>query len=117
MFDIQSEEIGNMLILHVTGDILLPVAISFEEEINKQVYAKKLPEVIIDLNQIGKMDNAALGILVTLSTLYSTQGRRLFLFHPAKHIEALIKEIGIEKFFPIFENYEELHNHRLSDSE
>ena len=113
MFEIESEVIGNMLLLHITGDILLPTAIDFENEINSQVYAKKLPEVIIDLNHIGRMDNAALGILVTLSTLYSTQGRRLYLFHPAPHIEALIKEIGIEKFFPIFDNYEEIHNHRL----
>ncbi len=117
MFEIQSEVIGKMLFVHVTGDINLPTAIDFENEINAQVYAKKLPEVIIDLNQIGKMDNAALGILVTLSTLYSTQGRRLYLFHPAPHIQKLIKEIGIEKFFPIFENYEEINNHRLSDSD
>ncbi|MCR5813961.1 MAG: STAS domain-containing protein [Desulfovibrio sp.] len=117
MFAIESEISGAMLILHVTGDILLPVALNFEEEINHQVYAKKLPEVIIDLSEVGRMDNAALGVLVTLSTLYSKQGRRLFLFHPAKHIEALIKEIGIEKFFPIFENYEELNNHSLSDTD
>jgi len=115
MFEIVSEVIGNMLILHIKGDILLPTAIEFEEEINSHVYAKKLPEVIVDLNLVGRMDNAALGILVTLSTLYSTQGRRLSLFHPAKHIETLIKEVGIEKFFPIFDNYEELNNHRLSD--
>lgn len=115
MFAIENEVCGAMLILHVTGDILLPVAINFEEEINQHVYAKKLPEVIIDLSGIGRMDNAALGVLVTLSTLYSKQGRRLFLFQPARHIEALIKEIGIEKFFPIFENYEELNDHSLSD--
>ncbi|MBO4334345.1 MAG: STAS domain-containing protein [Desulfovibrio sp.] len=117
MFAIDNEVSGAMLILHVTGDILLPVAINFQEEINRQVYAKKLPEVIIDLSSVGRMDNAALGVLVTLSTLYSKQGRRLFLFHPAKHIENLIKEVGIEKFFPIFENYEELNNHSLSDTD
>ena len=117
MFAIDNEVSGAMLSLHVTGDILLPVAINFQEEINRQVYAKKLPEVIIDLSSVGRMDNAALGVLVTLSTLYSKQGRRLFLFHPAKHIENLIKEVGIEKFFPIFENYEELNNHSLSDTD
>ena len=117
MFAIEAEVSGDMLILHVTGDILLPTAISFQEEISKFVFAKKLPEVIIDLSQIGKMDNAALGVLVTLSTLYGKRGRRLFLFSPAKHVEELIKDIGIEKFFPIFETDEELHNHSLSDSE
>jgi anti-sigma B factor antagonist len=117
MFEIESEVVGSMLLLHVRGDILLPTAIDFENEINSLVYAKKLPEVIVDLNMVGRMDNAALGILVTLSTLYSTQGRRLYLYHPAAHIENLIKEIGIEKFFPIFDNYEEIHNHSLSDSE
>ena len=117
MFDIQTEISGDMLILRVTGDVLLPVAISFQEEISKVVFAKKLPEVIIDLSHIGKIDNAALGVLVTLSTLFSKRGRRLFLFSPAKHVEALIKEISIEKFFPIFETDEELYNHSLSDTD
>ncbi|MCR4665788.1 MAG: STAS domain-containing protein [Desulfovibrio sp.] len=117
MYAVESRVQGKMLIVRVTGDILLPMAINFQEELCSCVYAKRLPEVIIDLSQMGRMDNAALGVLVTASTLFSKRGMRLFLFNPAQHIEKLIKEIGIEKFFPIFATEDELLNHKLSDAE
>ncbi|MBO4369711.1 MAG: STAS domain-containing protein [Desulfovibrio sp.] len=116
MYLVEPSISGQMLILRVTGDVLLPVAIPFQEEICSLVYARRLPEVIIDLSQMGRMDNAALGVLVTVSTLFSKRGMRLFLFNPAKHIENLIKEVGIEKFFPIFATEDELKNHSLSES-
>lgn len=98
MFAIENEVCGAMLILHVTGDILLPVAINFEEEINQHVYAKKLPEVIIDLSGIGRMDNAALGVLVTLSTLYSKQGRRLFFFSQPDTLRHSSRKLASKNF-------------------
>ncbi|MBQ7586288.1 MAG: STAS domain-containing protein [Desulfovibrionaceae bacterium] len=116
MYTIETETYIDMIVFHVTGSILLPNAIQFQEEVSQLFKAKKSIEAVMDLSQVDKMDNAGLGVLINLSNKYNKQGRVISIYCPTPQIENLIKDVGIEKFFSIYENEEELRNHALSDA-
>ncbi|MBR4741764.1 MAG: STAS domain-containing protein [Desulfovibrio sp.] len=114
MFEIHPENTPKQIILHVSGSVLLPVAVEFYDQIIPIVANKKNKEIVFDLSQIEKFDATALGVLVSLSNRYVRHGRKICIFCPPSHIEKLIMDMGIEKFFPVFENEEELNNYSLS---
>ena len=116
MYKIDVETYSDMVVFHVSGTVLLPNAIQFQQEIIQLFRANKGIEAVMDLSQVDKMDNSGLGVLVNLSNRYTKQGRIISLYSPTPSIEKMIKDIGIEKFFAIYENEEELKNHSLSDA-
>lgn len=115
MYSIETETFSDMVVFHISGNILLPNAIEFQEELIKLFTANKAIEAVMDLSQIDKMDNSGLGVLVNLSNKYNKQGRVISIYCPTQQIEKLIKDVGIEKFFSIYENEEELKNHSLTE--
>ncbi|MBQ7739127.1 MAG: STAS domain-containing protein [Desulfovibrionaceae bacterium] len=116
MYKILTEIYKDMMIFHVSGSILLPTAIQFQEEIIQIFSEKKMIEAVMDLSQVEKLDNSGLGVLINLSNKYNKQGRIISIYCPSLQVEQLIKDVGIEKFFSIYENEEELRNHTLSDA-
>ena len=88
MFDLQAELYNKIIILRLTGDILLAD--------------------VVDLSRAGRMDNAGLGVLVSISTKLQGRGRRLILLCPAPPVAQLLKDAEVEGFFPTYESEEEL---------
>ena len=63
------------------------------------------------------MDNAGLGVLVSISTKLQGRGRRLVLLNPAPHVAQLLKDAEIEGFFPTCESEEELKGYTPDTAE
>ena len=116
MYTLTTDLYKDMMIFHVQGSVLLPDAIQFQDEIIALFSSKKVVEAVMDLSQVDKLDNSGLGVLINLSNRYNKQGRIISIYSPSQQVEQLIKDVGIEKFFSIYENDEELKNHTLSDA-
>ena len=116
MYTIDTTLYKDMMIFHVRGSILLPDAIQFQEEIIELFSDKNAMEAVMDLSQVDKLDNSGLGVFINLSNKYNKQGRVISIYTPSAQVEQLIKDVGIEKFFSIYENEEELKNHSLRDN-
>jgi anti-sigma B factor antagonist len=111
MFSLQAESHKKVTILRLTGDVLLANASEFNSKLEEYMFAPDISQLVIDLSQTGRMDNAALGVLVSLNTKGLGHGRRLVLLMPAPHVVQLLKEALIEGFFPTFDSEEELQGY------
>lgn len=107
MFDLQAELYNKIIILRLTGDILLADVVEFNQQMKNHIAAPDIAQVV-DLSRAGRMDNAGLGVLVSISTKLQGRGRRLILLCPAPHVAQLLKDAEVEGFFPTYESEEEL---------
>ncbi|WP_022655720.1 STAS domain-containing protein [uncultured Desulfovibrio sp.] len=116
MFDLQAESHNNVDILRLTGDVLLADVVEFNRRMEESIAASNVPQAVLDLSQVGRMDNAGLGVLVSISTKLQGRGRRLVLLNPAPHVAQLLKDAEIEGFFPTCESEEELKGYNTPDA-
>ncbi|WP_303172824.1 STAS domain-containing protein [uncultured Desulfovibrio sp.] len=108
MFDLQAELYNKIIILRLTGDIFLADVVEFNQQMENHIAAPDIAQVVVDLSRAGRMDNAGLGVLVSISTKLQGRGRRLILLCPAPHVAQLLKDAEVEGFFPTYESEEEL---------
>lgn len=108
MFNLEPRQQGSTLSLRLTGTVLMDDVASFNETMRD--YSKKpdVNQLVLDLGEVEKMDNAGLGILVSLHTSMQRYGKRLVLAHISPTVEKLLVDAEIEGFFPTCESEEEL---------
>lgn len=108
MFALDPQIQNTTLTLHLTGDVLLDEVAEFNRVMRE--YSKKpgITQLVLDLGNVGRMDRAGLGVLVSLNTSMQRYGRKLVFLHVAPHVDQLLKDAEIEGFFPTCESEEEL---------
>jgi anti-sigma B factor antagonist len=111
MFALEPKLSKKITILRLTGDVLINDMREFSRQLDSYLLAPNAREVVLDLSRVGRMDNAGLGVLVSSSTKSRSRGCRLVLLAPAPHVAQLLKQIGIEEFFPMYESENELQSH------
>ncbi|MFR8276551.1 MAG: STAS domain-containing protein [Desulfovibrio fairfieldensis] len=67
MFDLQAELYNKIIILRLTGDILLADVVEFNQQMKNHIAAPDIAQVVVDLSRAGRMDNAGLGVLVSIA--------------------------------------------------
>lgn len=108
MFSLESNLQGATLTLRLTGNVLIPDVVSFNDKVREHSKTPGITQLVMDLSQAGKMDLSGLGALVSLNTSMLRYGRRLVLMRIPDHIENLLKKAEIEGFFASCESEEEL---------
>ena len=111
MFDIQTEQHGNIFIMRLLGSVLLPDALQFSKQLTALTASSSISQAVLDLSQVTAIDKAGLGVLVSMSTRYRGGGRRLVLLAPAPHVVQILKDAQIEGFFPTFDTEQELRGY------
>jgi anti-sigma B factor antagonist len=110
MFALEPKLSKKVTLLGLTGDVLINDTREFSRQLDSYLLAPGTREVALDLSRVGRMDNAGLGVLVSSSTKSRSRGCRLALLAPAPHVTRLLKQAGIEEFFPMYESEDELQN-------
>lgn len=108
MFELESQTNGPILTLILKSDVLFEDAVNFNDTMRGYSKTPNITHLILDLAQAGNMDNAALGVLVSLNTSMQRYGKKLVLLHPAPHFNKLMQDAEIEGLFPTCESIEEL---------
>lgn len=108
MFSLESRSQGSTLSIRLTGDVLIPDVIAFNDTMREHSKTPGISQLVLDLGHAGKMDLSGLGVLVSLNTSMQRYGRRLVLMQIPQHIENLLKKAEIEGFFASCESEEEL---------
>ncbi|MDR2055362.1 MAG: STAS domain-containing protein [Desulfovibrio sp.] len=111
MFTLEPKLSKKITVLRLTGDVLINDTREFSRQLDSYLLAPDTREVALDLSRVGRMDNAGLGVLVSSSTKSRSRGCRLVLLAPAPHVTQLLQQVGIEEFFPMYENEDELQSH------
>ena len=108
MYQLEPDIQGSTLTLHLKGSVLIPDVVAFNKVMREYSKQPNISQLILDMGSLEKMDQAGLGVLVSLNTSMQRYGRRLVLSHLPPHIEQLLKDSEIEGFFPTVESEEEL---------
>lgn len=108
MYTLEQNLDGSTLLLLLKGDVLLGDVVEFNDTMREHSKIPNITQLALNLSQVGKLDLAGLGVLVSLNTSMQRYGRRLVLLAPAPHVEELMKKAEIEGFFPVCESEEEL---------
>lgn len=108
MFSLESTLQGATLTLRLTGDVIIPDVVAFNDTVREHSKTPGITQLVLDLSQAGKMDLSGLGALVSLNTSMQRYGRRLVLMQIPDHITRLLKKAEIEGFFASCESEEEL---------
>ncbi|MDR1660599.1 MAG: STAS domain-containing protein [Desulfovibrio sp.] len=111
MFALEPKLSKKVTVLRLTGDVLINDVWEFSRQLDFYLLEPNTREVALDLSRAGRMDNAGLGALVSSSTKSRSRGCRLVLLAPAPHVTRLLKEVGVEEFFPMYESEDELQSH------
>lgn len=108
MFALEPTLNNTTLTIRLTGKVLLPDVVSFNNIMREHSKTPNITQLVLDLSRVEQMDQSGLGVLVSLNTSMQRYGRRLVLLALAPHIDKLLKESEIEGFFPTCESEEEL---------
>lgn len=108
MYGLESRLQGATLTVVLTGDVLIPDVVAFNDAMREYSKSPGINQLVLDLSHAGKMDLSGLGALVSLNTSMQRYGRRLVLMQIPQHIENLLKKAEIEGFFASCESEEEL---------
>lgn len=108
MYALEPKIQNTTLTLLLTGDVTLEDVVSFNNVMREYSKKPNITQLVLDLGSVKSMDQAGLGVLVSLNTSMQRYGRRLVLLHLAPHVEQLLEDAEIEGFFPTCESEEEL---------
>jgi len=108
MYQLTLEHFDHLLIARFIGDLTLPEAVSLRHELEQIVKQEKAKDIVFDLALMDKVDNSGLGVLVAVSTLARSYGKRLILCRPTESLSAALKQASIAGFFPLLEDDEAL---------
>lgn len=108
MYELEPQIQGSALLLALKGDVCLPDAVAFNNELREYSKKPNITHLVLDLSLAERLDNSALGALVSLNTSMNRYGRKLVLLHVTPQALDLMKKAEIEGFFPTCESLEEL---------
>jgi len=108
VFEIEARDRDHYAVFRITGEIGLADAVDFTHRMQELLASHPASQYLLDLNQVSRMDNAGLGVLVSLSTSLQGRGRRFVLLQPRPHVMQLLGNAHIESFFPTCDSEAEL---------
>ena len=108
MYQLTLERFEHLLITRFIGDLTLPESVSLRQELEQIVAQEKAKDIVFDLALVDKVDNSGLGVLVAVSTIARSYGKRLILYRPAEELNAALERAAIAGFFPLLEDDEDL---------
>ena len=108
MYQLTLERFEHLLIARCIGDLTLPNAVSMRQDLEQIVTQEKAKDIVLDLALVSKVDNSGLGVLVAVSTLARSYGKRLILCRPTENLNTALEQASIAGFFPLLEDDEEL---------
>jgi anti-sigma B factor antagonist len=108
MYQLTLERFDHLLITHFVGDLTLPEAVDLRRELEKIVMREKVKDIILNLALVENVDNSGLGVLVAVSCVARSCGKRLILCQSAEKVTAALKQAALDGFFPLLEDDEDL---------
>ena len=69
---------------------------------------EKAKDIVLNLALVEEVDSSGLGVLVAVSTLARSYGKRLVLYHTTEKVDEALKQAAIDGFFPLLEEDEDL---------
>jgi anti-sigma B factor antagonist len=105
-FSIRTEQVDDVPIIALTGEVDLYTAPEFKEELISVIDAGP-PGLVVDLSGTTFIDSTTLGVLVSGLKRLRPDGRQLALVVPDRNIRKIFDITGLDRVFPIHESRRE----------
>ncbi len=104
---IKERVLGNVAILDISGKLMGGPPDS--EEFKKKIYSlldREIPNVVIDMSEIKRMNSSGLGILISALTSVRSRGGNLKLAAVDELMEGILVMTKLDTIFEIYETSE-----------
>jgi len=103
--EIVQREIGEIVILDISGEINLFNAPEIKEIIDNLVQAKKI-RLVVNLQKVNFIDSSGLGALISGLTVLKKQEGGLRIINITKNVQKTFELTNLTSFFGIFDSEE-----------
>lgn len=101
---VRFERKGNILIIHLAGELIFTNASEVKEEIKANI--RNTDELLVlDLSELELIDSSGVGIVISLLRLM--EGERVLLAAPQPKVARVFEITRLEKIVPIYATLEE----------
>ena len=97
---IRMEQAGDMLTVHVIGELGRSTAKTFEAE-SRLAISGDASTVVLDLGDVHFIDSAGLQSVVRIANQSLRAGARLRMLRPSASVQQALEEVGLEHLLPL----------------
>ncbi|HHV78111.1 MAG TPA: anti-sigma factor antagonist [Firmicutes bacterium] len=95
------------MIARPRGELDLSTAGEFKLSIDRELDARKIVRLLIDLSEVSFMDSSGLGAILGRYRKLSLLGGKLFLIAPHGAVKSMLELSGIDRIVPVYDSEEE----------
>ena len=100
--------LGTALVIKYSADLTHTFCQSFREYLRTLVTLQDYEHLVLDIAQLGKIDESGLHLLVLLNSRVRGHGKVLHIMSPPKHFLKLLHKKDLLRFFNIFRNEDDM---------
>lgn len=102
-----TRKVGGVTLFDITGDIVFNNLNELREVIKKEMNEPETDKVLINLDNVGMIDSAGVGFIVSVyKTVLSRKGS-FALVQPNEVVKNVLQTVGLTRLFKVFENEDE----------
>lgn len=103
----ETKKVGNVMIFSVSGDIVFNYLNEIRDIIKKEMGIADTDKFLIDLSNVGMVDSAGVGFIVSIyKTVLSRKGS-FALLNPNEVVKNVLETVGLTRLFKVFESEDE----------
>jgi anti-sigma B factor antagonist len=102
-----TRKVGGVTLFDIAGDIVFNNLNELREVIKKEMNEPETDKVLINLDNVGMIDSAGVGFIVSVyKTVLSGKGS-FALVKPNEAVKNVLQTVGLTRLFKVFENEDE----------
>ncbi|OBQ45859.1 STAS domain-containing protein [Halodesulfovibrio spirochaetisodalis] len=100
--------LGSALVLLYKNDLTHDVCQQFKEYLETLVAVQDYQHVVLDMSEMGDIDESGLHLLVHLNSRIRGHGKILHILSPPRHFLELLHKKQLLRFFNLFRNEDDM---------
>ena len=97
---IEERRENDVTVLTITGPVNSYTFTEFQEKVTKAI---RKNDVVLDLDKVGTLSSAGLGVLMAAMEDAEAAGRKLWIFRPSEIVRLAIESTGFADRFPVIQ--------------
>ncbi|SIO27503.1 STAS domain-containing protein [Halodesulfovibrio marinisediminis] len=100
--------LGSALVLLCKNDLTHELCQPFKEYFETLVAVQDYQHLVVDLSDLGEIDESGLHLLVYLNSRVRGHGKVLYILSPPRHFLELLQQKELLRFFNLFRNEDDM---------
>ena len=108
--ELELKQVRNTLLVRIKGEMDMVVAEKLRREIDKKIEAKKISNLIINLEQVTFIDSSGLGVLIGRYKKIAAGSGKMYIVGARPSVRKILMFSGINKLVSMYNNEQDIIN-------